>query len=203
MWKSSEHTPGGGESSQSKAASVPDSWQQLEQSNWVRVLAVQEQSSPGPGGWQEHLDEAARVLGARGKRGDSKNDSWIFALAVLLSSMFVYNSMSSINHQALEQLQYPSRNPTTMCLEAMENNWDSFVVVFPHPSYVTELTKLIRTKSSPISGEGDDSAEFASFFPDFVWVVRDFTLELELDGRTISDDQYLENALKLAPGTKN
>ncbi|XP_054577302.1 guanylate-binding protein 7-like [Eptesicus fuscus] len=105
------------------------------------------------------------------EKGDPKNDLWIFALAVLLSSMFVYNSMGSINHQALEQLHY-----------------------------VTELTKLIRTKSSPSSGEVDDSAEFASFFPDFVWVVRDFTLDLKLDGRTITEDEYLENALKLVPG---
>ncbi|ELK25469.1 Guanylate-binding protein 6 [Myotis davidii] len=89
------------------------------------------------------------------EKGDSKNDSWIFALAVLLSSMFVYNSMSTINHQALKQLH---------------------------------------------SGEGGDSAEFASFFPDFVWVVQDFMLELELDGRTITEDEYLENALKLVPG---
>ncbi|KAK1339816.1 hypothetical protein QTO34_018373 [Cnephaeus nilssonii] len=105
------------------------------------------------------------------EKGDSKNDSWIFALAVLLSSMFVYNSMSSINHQALEQLHY-----------------------------VTELTKLIQAKSSPISAEIDDSAEFVSFFPDFVWVVRDFMLELMLDGRAITEDEYLENALKLVPG---
>ncbi|XP_070259506.1 guanylate-binding protein 7-like isoform X2 [Myotis yumanensis] len=105
------------------------------------------------------------------EKGDSKNDSWIFALAVLLSSMFVYNSMSTINHQALEQLHY-----------------------------VTKLTKLIRTKSSLISAEVDDSAEFVSFFPDFVWVVRDFMLELKLDGRTITEDEYLEHALKLVPG---
>nr|KAF6382029.1 guanylate binding protein 4 [Pipistrellus kuhlii] len=105
------------------------------------------------------------------EKGDSKNDSWIFALAVLLSSMFVYNSMGTINHQALKQLHY-----------------------------VTELTKLIRAKSSPSSGEGGDSAEFVSFFPDFVWVVRDFVLELKLDGRTITEDEYLENALELVPG---
>ncbi|EPQ03454.1 Guanylate-binding protein 4 [Myotis brandtii] len=49
------------------------------------------------------------------EKGDPKNDLWIFALAVLLSSMFIYNSMNHINYQALEQLQYPSRNPTTMC----------------------------------------------------------------------------------------
>uniref|UniRef100_A0A8C3WMH3 GB1/RHD3-type G domain-containing protein n=1 Tax=Catagonus wagneri TaxID=51154 RepID=A0A8C3WMH3_9CETA len=47
------------------------------------------------------------------EKGDSKNDSWIFALAVLLSSIFVYNSMNTINHQALEQLQYPSGSSTT------------------------------------------------------------------------------------------
>uniref|UniRef100_A0A8C0WPP0 GB1/RHD3-type G domain-containing protein n=1 Tax=Castor canadensis TaxID=51338 RepID=A0A8C0WPP0_CASCN len=101
-----------------------------------------------------------------------KNDSWIFALAVLLSSTFVYNSMGTINHQALEQLHY-----------------------------VTELTQLIRTKCSPKPDEVEDSAEFVSFFPDFVWAVRDFTLELKLDGHDITEDEYLENALKFKQGT--
>ncbi|XP_045705494.1 guanylate-binding protein 6-like [Phyllostomus hastatus] len=105
------------------------------------------------------------------EKGDPKNDSWIFALAVLLSSMFVYNSMGTINHQALEQLHY-----------------------------VTELTELIRAKSSPTPDGGNDSMEFVSFFPDFVWTVRDFTLELKLNGHPITEDEYLENALKLIPG---
>ncbi|XP_054448073.1 guanylate-binding protein 7-like [Pteronotus mesoamericanus] len=105
------------------------------------------------------------------EKGNQKNDSWIFALAVLLSSMFVYNSMGTINNQALEQLHY-----------------------------VTELTQLIRTKSSPSSGEEDDSAEFMSFFPDLIWAVRDFMLQLEMDGLPITEDEYLQNALKLIPG---
>ncbi|XP_041509701.1 guanylate-binding protein 4-like [Microtus oregoni] len=105
------------------------------------------------------------------EKGDPKNDSWIFALAVLLSSTFVYNSMNTINRQALEQLHY-----------------------------VTELTQLIRAKASPREDEVKDSSEFVSFFPDFVWTVRDFTLELKLDGRAITADEYLENALKLIPG---
>ncbi|KAH0519476.1 Guanylate-binding protein 4 [Microtus ochrogaster] len=109
------------------------------------------------------------------EKGDPKNDSWIFALAVLLSSTFVYNSMNTINHQALEQLH-------------------------EGPSYVTELTELIRAKSSSPSEEMDDSVEFVSFFPDFVWTIRDFTLELKLDERSITADEYLENALKLIPG---
>ncbi|XP_012577590.1 PREDICTED: guanylate-binding protein 4-like [Condylura cristata] len=105
------------------------------------------------------------------EKGDPKNDLWIFTLAVLLSSMFVYNSIGAINRQALEQLHY-----------------------------VTELAKFIKIKSSPSSDENDDSAEFVSFFPDFVWTLRDLVLELELHGHSITEDEYLENALKLTKG---
>uniref|UniRef100_A0A8D2AKK3 GB1/RHD3-type G domain-containing protein n=1 Tax=Sciurus vulgaris TaxID=55149 RepID=A0A8D2AKK3_SCIVU len=105
------------------------------------------------------------------EKGDPKNDSWIFALAVLLSSTLVYNSMGTIDHQALEQLHY-----------------------------VTELTQLIRAKSEPTPDEVEDSTEFVSFFPDFVWTVRDFMLELKLDGHPLTEDEYLENALKLISG---
>ena len=40
-------------------------------------------------------------------QGDNQNDSWIFALAVLLNSTSMYNSMGTINQQAMDQLQYP------------------------------------------------------------------------------------------------
>ena len=46
-------------------------------------------------------------------QGDNQNDSWIFALAILLSSTFVYNSMGTINQQAMDQLQYPFGIQTT------------------------------------------------------------------------------------------
>uniref|UniRef100_A0A8C7BX60 GB1/RHD3-type G domain-containing protein n=1 Tax=Neovison vison TaxID=452646 RepID=A0A8C7BX60_NEOVI len=78
--------------------------------------------------------------------------------------------MGTINHQALEQLHY-----------------------------VTELTQLIRAKSSSTSEEVKDSTEFVSFFPDFVWTVRDFTLELKIGEASITEDEYLEDALKLVP----
>uniref|UniRef100_A0A803T2K6 GB1/RHD3-type G domain-containing protein n=1 Tax=Anolis carolinensis TaxID=28377 RepID=A0A803T2K6_ANOCA len=45
-------------------------------------------------------------------KGDTQNDTWIFALAVLLSSTLVYNSMGTIDQNALEQLQYPSFLPS-------------------------------------------------------------------------------------------
>lgn len=65
---------------------------------------------------------------------------------------------------------------------------------------MTELTELIRAKSSPTPDGVEDSTEFVSFFPDFIWTVRDFTLELMLNGHPITEDEYLENALKLVPG---
>ncbi|CAI5781041.1 guanylate-binding protein 1-like [Podarcis lilfordi] len=107
------------------------------------------------------------------EKGDTQNDTWIFALAVLLSSTLVYNSFGAIDQQAMDQLHY-----------------------------VTELTERIKAKSSPGGGsEGlEDSAEFVRFFPSFVWALRDFTLQLELNGRPVTEDEYLEHSLKLKKG---
>ncbi|XP_030399047.1 guanylate-binding protein 1-like isoform X3 [Gopherus evgoodei] len=107
------------------------------------------------------------------EKGDTKNDTWIFALAVLLSGTLVYNSLGTIDQRALEQLHY-----------------------------VTELTERIKVKAAGEGSrqEGEDSAEFVRFFPAFVWAVRDFTLQLQLDGREITEDEYLENALKRRQG---
>uniref|UniRef100_A0A8D1UI10 Guanylate binding protein 1, interferon-inducible n=1 Tax=Sus scrofa TaxID=9823 RepID=A0A8D1UI10_PIG len=104
-------------------------------------------------------------------QGDNQNDSWLFALAVLLSSTLIYNSVGTISQQAMDQLHY-----------------------------VTELTDCIRAKSSPGRHEVKDSADFVSFFPDFVWTLRDFSLELEANSEPIISDEYLENSLKLRQG---
>ncbi|XP_023660971.2 guanylate-binding protein 2-like isoform X1 [Paramormyrops kingsleyae] len=104
------------------------------------------------------------------EKGDQKNDTWIFSLAVLLSSMLVYNSMGTIDNDALQRLHY-----------------------------VTELTEHIKVKSQQDEYE-DESTEFLRVFPSFVWSVRDFTLTLEHDGKPITADEYLNNALKLKPG---
>ncbi|XP_028711196.1 guanylate-binding protein 1-like [Peromyscus leucopus] len=106
------------------------------------------------------------------EKGDNQNDCWIFALAILLSSTFVYNSMGAINQQALDQLHY-----------------------------VIELTDRIRTRSLLDQDELEDSDEFVSFFPDLVWALRDFSLKLELNGESICPDEYLENSLKILRGT--
>ncbi|XP_067318164.1 guanylate-binding protein 1-like [Anolis sagrei] len=108
------------------------------------------------------------------EKGNTQNDTWIFALSVLLSSTLVYNSMGTIDQNAMDQLHY-----------------------------VTELTERIKAKASPgdsAGGDLEDSTEYLRFFPSFVWTLRDFTLQLELDGRPITEDEYLENGLKLKKG---
>lgn len=90
----------------------------------------------------------------------------------------------------------------------MELIWDgghgSFMPVFLSLllSYVTELSDRIRAKSSPNADGIEDSADFVSFFPDFVWALRDFSLELEANGIPITADEYLENSLKLKQGKR-
>ncbi|POI20526.1 hypothetical protein CIB84_015727, partial [Bambusicola thoracicus] len=107
-------------------------------------------------------------------QGDTKNDTWIFVLAVLLSSTLIYNSKGTIDQQALENLHY-----------------------------VLTLAEHVKLRKRPEeNGAQPPSADgLAVFFPTFVWAVRDFTLQLEADGKEISEDEYLENALKLRGGS--
>nr|XP_055045678.1 guanylate-binding protein 6-like isoform X2 [Misgurnus anguillicaudatus] len=101
-------------------------------------------------------------------KGDSKHDTKIFSLAVLLSSTIVLNTRGTIDNRAIEELQY-----------------------------VTELTEYIKIKSPD---EVVDDSEFVKFFPSFIWAVRDFTLQLNINGQDTTEDEYLEFALKLKLG---
>uniref|UniRef100_A0A8C4YFW2 GB1/RHD3-type G domain-containing protein n=1 Tax=Gopherus evgoodei TaxID=1825980 RepID=A0A8C4YFW2_9SAUR len=106
------------------------------------------------------------------EKGDTKNDVWIFALAVLLSSTLVYNSKGTIDQYAMEQLHF-----------------------------VSELTEHIKVKARR-GDDAEEDTEFVRFFPSFVWAVRDFTLELRIEGQLVTEDQYLEHALALRKGDK-
>jgi len=102
----------------------------------------------------------------------------IFSLAMLLSSVFVYNQMGGIDEASLDRL-----------------------------SLVTEMSKHIRVRAGSGAGggaggdESDNNGALASFTPHFLWLLRDFYFELEDDnGRSISAKEYLEDALAPMPG---
>ncbi|RWR89610.1 guanylate-binding protein 2 [Cinnamomum micranthum f. kanehirae] len=92
----------------------------------------------------------------------------IFSLAVLLSSMFIYNQMGGIDEAALDRL-----------------------------SLVTEMTKHIRVRAS---GGKTTASELGQFSPVFVWLLRDFYLDLAEDNRRITPRDYLELALRPMQG---
>ena len=94
----------------------------------------------------------------------------IFSLAVLLSSLFIYNQMGGIDEAALDRL-----------------------------SLVTEMTKHIRVRAS--DGASSDPSELSAFTPSFIWLLRDFYLKLEEEGRAVTPRGYLEAALQSLAGT--
>ncbi|KAI4306435.1 hypothetical protein L6164_029712 [Bauhinia variegata] len=93
----------------------------------------------------------------------------IFSLAVLLSSMFIYNQMGGIDEAALDRL-----------------------------SLVTQMTKHIRVRAS---GGRTTASEIGQFSPFFVWLLRDFYLDLTEDNRKITPLDYLELALRPVQGS--
>jgi len=102
---------------------------------------------------------------------DSNHDVRIFSLAILISSFFIYNSVGSIDENALSNL-----------------------------SLVINLTKHIHLKSTGVT-EDIDPEEYGQYFPSFMWVVRDFSLQLvDQEGEAISSKDYLEKALQPQKG---
>ena len=99
----------------------------------------------------------------------------IFSMAVLLSSLFCYNQMGGIDEAALDRL-----------------------------SLVTEMTKHIRVRSETTGAAAPGRGgvrELGAFSPSFVWLLRDFYLDLDDPDRggRISAADYLESALRNVP----
>ena len=101
------------------------------------------------------------------------HDSKIFLIAVLISSLFIFNSFGAIDETAINSL-----------------------------SFVLNLSKTIKIKNSNVNNpKGENEADLAQYFPTLLWLLRDFSLKLEdKDGNVITEKQYLENALEEKSG---
>lgn len=56
-------------------------------------------------------------------------------------------------------------------------------IILPPTDCRTQMTKHIRVRAS--GGNDDSASELASFTPKFLWLLRDFYLRLEEDGRQV------------------
>ena len=103
------------------------------------------------------------------------HDTKIFLIAILISSLFIYNSFGTIDEVALNNL-----------------------------SLILNLSKSlkIRNNSNSLNANDNDEEEMAKYFPSLLWILRDFALKLEdNEGNVITAKQYLENALMKQKGS--
>eukprot|EP01052_Picozoa_sp_SAG31_P027233 SAG31_NODE_2532_length_5555_cov_2.362170_2_plen_360_part_00 len=119
---------------------------------------------------------------------DESYDIKVFSLAILLSSLFVYNSMGVIDETAIDRL--------FMVGELTKN-----IVGTEHAHQGISALESDGGRTSTISAsEAMQSArELAQQFPPFVWLLRDFTLNLTKNGTRITANEYLEAALEEKP----
>lgn len=97
--------------------------------------------------------------------------SYILKFTRAFCRYFLYNSTGNIGEDALQNL-----------------------------NLVVNLTKHIQVKSNA-NNDDVDSEEYSEYFPSFMWIVRDFTLQLiGEDDENLNANQYLEKALEEQKG---
>ncbi|KCV72110.1 hypothetical protein H696_01516 [Fonticula alba] len=110
-------------------------------------------------------------------------DAKLFALATLLSSFLIYNASGPIDDDALSSLA-----AATAVARAVRVN-------------STEPETSVQTAVGAGSGsevsfdERRRQRRLAMYFPRFLWLARDFSLELEAGGERLTTNEYLERAL--------
>ena len=122
---------------------------------------------------------------------DASHDSRIFALILLLSSTFVYNSTGAIDENSLSQLSVVINITKHISVRATKPR---------HRSGQTSLTDVDseeKNTQAPQTEATEDPDDYSKHFPDFLWVLRDFALQMVDEyGDELTPNQYLENALQ-------
>ncbi|XP_051983652.1 guanylate-binding protein 1-like [Xyrauchen texanus] len=90
-------------------------------------------------------------------KGDAKHDTWIFCLALLLSSTLVYNSLGVIDSMALEKLHYVTELREHIRVKSVRDNKDDstqFMNVFPAFVWtVRDFTLELIKDDEPITSD--------------------------------------------------
>lgn len=87
--------------------------------------------------------------------------------------------MNNIDEGAIDKLSYPAMS----CLQ---------IFAFDTIRLVVQLTKHVRAQA-----EGDDDPQHLKmYFPYFMWLVRDFALDLSINGKKVTPKEYLDSALQ-------
>lgn len=121
---------------------------------------------------------------------DASYDCRIFSLILLMSSMFLYNSSGAIDENSISSLSVVINITKHLTVKATSNMKNSDDTSLSETTAQNEKRTIEQSESGEIT-------EFAKYFPDFFWILRDFSLQMVDEyGDEISPDQYLENALQ-------
>lgn len=119
----------------------------------------------------------------------------MFALSVLLSSQFIYNSVGSIDEAALDRLSLVAELTRTVRVQADATVRDAGDLALFAPSVCRRRCAASvseqRLQLLPLLRGDTDRA-----WRQFLWLVRDFALRLVADGAPITPTEYLERALR-------
>ncbi|TMW64495.1 hypothetical protein Poli38472_011375 [Pythium oligandrum] len=125
---------------------------------------------------------------------DESYDAKIFSLGLLLSSLFVFNTMGVIDEGAIDRLYLVSELTKHVCISA--------------DTQENKETPASRKPDDDEDGGGDwkdslaESRELAPHFPPFIWLLRDFLLDMQTaDGRPLTANEYLEKSLDVRDGS--
>lgn len=99
---------------------------------------------------------------------DHNHDVRIFTLSILLSSFFIYNSVGSIDENSIQSL-----------------------------SFVINLSNHIQMKmgNNINNSEKNEVDHLSEIFPNFLWVIRDFSLQLINENSEEISDKVIINSL--------
>ena len=56
------------------------------------------------------------------------------------------------------------------------------------------------TEHIKVRADSQDEEEMGDYFPPFLWLLRDFSLELVKDGKPITEKEYMEYSIALRQG---
>uniref|UniRef100_A0A6S8AHR4 GB1/RHD3-type G domain-containing protein n=1 Tax=Aureoumbra lagunensis TaxID=44058 RepID=A0A6S8AHR4_9STRA len=129
--------------------------------------------------------------GLGGLEADQHYDTRIFSLATLLCSTLVYNSLGAIDESAISNLSFVANLSQHIRIHEPSGNSSSDNFSSTTASGGSEIINQSETTQM------EEAHEFHNFFPSFVWVVRDFALDLQDEhGNAMSADEYLEKSLR-------
>lgn len=133
---------------------------------------------------------------------DESYDAKIFSLGLLLSSLFVFNTMGVIDEGAIDRLYLVSELTKHVCVSADTGHGRPNGTVGGKANAFS-MSNGDDDNDDDLANGHDTLAEsraLAPHFPPFVWLLRDFLLDMQADGAALSANEYLEKSLEPREG---